>query len=129
MGVIRTFPIILFMLFVAVGCEDDSTPSRPKPCWTNLDTLLVSGIRIHDTSDVRLAFEAYIAFVDSTDATFPNDETDWEYMDSVRYALWRGTLYWQVQHSAYSPMMQTRSFNRLVYVDDNGMVVWPWGCI
>jgi hypothetical protein len=93
-----------------------------------LDTLYTSGIAIADTSDVRAAFEAYIAFVDSSSAVFP-EEQDWKYLTARPFHSWQGRFYWQVDHEAYSPSLNIRLTRRLTYVDENGVVVWPLGCI
>ena len=114
-------------LVMTVGCGDDG-PTRPDFCWISVDTLYASRISVHDTSDVRVAFEAYVAFVDTTAAEFPS-ELDWTYLTSRPFHTWRGRFYWQVDHEAYSPNLGTRVTRRLVYVDENGVVVWPFGCI
>jgi len=103
-------------------------PTRPNPCWISVDTLFVSGITIHNTSDVRQAFESYIAFVDTTDAEFPS-EANWKYLTSRPFHTWKGRFYWQIDHEAYSPSLNKRVLRRLVYVDENGVVVGPYGCI
>jgi hypothetical protein len=126
------FPYLAFILFAVSLCLVMSfscnKSTRPNPCWTSVDTLFSSGILVHDTSDVRVAFEAYIAFVDTTAAEFPS-ELDWSYLSSRPFHTWRGRFYWQVDHEAYSPSLDKRVLRRLVYVDQNGVVVWPYGCI
>jgi hypothetical protein len=130
--VLDSFPhlaVILFIgfpgLVITVGCSDSTGPDF---CWMSVDTLYTSGISIHDTSDVRAAFEAYIVFIDTTDAEFPS-ELDWTYLTSRPFDTWRGRFYWQVDHEAYSTSLGKRVTRRLVYVDENGVVVWPFGCI
>jgi hypothetical protein len=117
--------IVSLCLIMSFNC-DKST--RPDPCWMSVDTLFSSGISIHDTSDVREAFEEYIAFVDTTPAEFP-DEQNWSYLTSRPFHKWRDRFYWQVDHEAYSHSLNKRVLRRLVYVDQNGVVVWPYGCI
>jgi len=117
--------IVYLCLVMTLNC-DKST--RSDFCWMSVDTLYSSGIFIHDTSDVRVAFEEYIAFVDTTPAEFP-DEQDWSYLTSRPFHKWRDRFYWQVDHEAYSPSLNKRVLRRLVYVDQNGVVVWPYGCI
>jgi len=112
-------------LVMTAGCGD---PTRPDFCWMSADTLYSSKISVHDTSDVRAAFEAYLAFVDTTAAEFLTD-LDWTYLTSRPYHTWRGRFYWQVDHEAYSTSLGKRVTRRLVYVDENGVVVWPLGCI
>jgi hypothetical protein len=104
------------------------SPTRPGHCWVSVDTLYESGVSIGKASDVQAAFEAYVAFVDTTDARFL-DEEDWTYITSRPFHKWRGRFYWQVCHEAYSPDLGKRRTHRLVYVDENGVVVWPYGCI
>ena len=126
------FPYLAVILFAVSLCLvmifNCDKPTRPCFCWIAVDTLYVSGIPVRDTSDVRVAFEAYIAFVDTTAAEFP-DEEDWTYLTSRRFHTWRGRFYWQVDHEAYSPSLNKRVLRRLVYVDENGVVVGPYGCI
>lgn len=121
--------VILFAVFLCLvmifNCDK---PTRPEFCWMAVDTLYVSGIPIRDTSDVRGAFEAYIAFVDTTTAEFPS-ELDWSYFSSRPFHTWQGRFYWQVDHEAYSPTLGKRVHRLLVYIDQNGVVVWPYGCI
>jgi hypothetical protein len=87
------FPYLAFILFAVSLCLvmifNCDKPTRPRFCWMAVDTLYVSGIPIRDTSDVRVAFEAYIAFVDTTTAEFPS-ELDWSYLSSRPFHTWRG---------------------------------------
>lgn len=115
-----------FVIAMMLNCNDP--PTRPNPCWTSVDTLFSSGIPIRDTSDVRAAFDAYVTFVDSTDAEFPMDQ-NWSYLTSRPFHKWKGRFYWQVDHMVYSPDQGTMLLRRLVYVDENGVVVLPYGCI
>jgi|GEM_PF-1605281 len=121
--------VILFTvslcLVMILNCNKST---RPDFCWMSVDTLYSSGISVRDTSDVRVAFVAYIAFVETTAAEFPNEE-DWTYLTSRPFHTWRDRFYWQVDHEAYSPSLRKRILRRLVYVDNNGVVVWPYGCI
>jgi hypothetical protein len=111
-----------------VGCDEDG-PSHPSDfCWTNVDTLYASGVAVADTSAVRAAFQAYILSVVDTQADFPSDE-DWTYLTSRPFHAWQGRFYWQVDHEVYDPGSDSRLMRRLVYVDQNGVVVWPYGCI
>jgi hypothetical protein len=66
--------------------------------------------------------------VDTTDAVFPHEE-NWTYLASRPYGFWHGRFYWQVDHEAYSSDVDQRVVRRWVYVDENGVVVWPYGCI
>jgi hypothetical protein len=116
---------IFLCLFATLDCDK---PNDPDFCWIRVDTLYLSGIPAHDTSDIREAFESYVTFVDTTAAEFP-DEEDWTYLTSRPFHTWRGRFYWQVDHEAYSPSLNKRVLRRLVYVDQNGVVVWPYGCI
>jgi len=121
--------VILYAVFLCLAMIFNcNKPTRPDFCWVRVDTLYASGIPIHNTSDVRKAFESYIAFVDTTDAEFPGEE-DWTYLTSPPFHTWRGRFYWQVDHEAYSPSLDKRVLRRLVYVDQNGVVVRPYGCI
>jgi hypothetical protein len=126
------FPYLAVILFAVSLCLvmifNCDNPTRPDFCWVSVDTLYASGISVHNTSDVRVAFESYIAFVDTTAAEFP-DEEDWTYLTSRPFHTWRGCFYWQVDHVAYSSSLNKRVLRRLVYVDQNGVVVRPYGCI
>ncbi len=131
----RTASIVLgvtlaFMLCLTQsGCDGEKSPTGVRGfCWMGVDTLYASGFAVTDTTVVRAAFEAYIAFVDSTAAEFPG-ESDWTYLASRPYWVWRGRRYWQVDHEAYSPILDMRLSRRKTYVDENGMVVWPFHCI
>ncbi len=115
---------VLLMALLACGCGED----EPEFCWAGVDTLYVSGISVSDTASVRQAFEAYVAFVDTTAAEFPRDE-DWEYLNSRPFDEWRGRFYWQVEHEAYAPDLELRLSRRIAYVDENGVVVLALGCI
>ena len=129
---VSLFPLVAIILFIISLCLitnincDKST--RPNPCWTSVDTLFSSGITIHDTSDVRKAFEEYVAYVDTTPVEYPNDYS-WSYVTSRPFHLWKGRFYWQVDHYVYSTRDQEWILRRLVYVDENGVVVLPYGCI
>jgi len=130
--VLSRFPylaVILFSIFICLvmifNCDN---PTQPDLCWMGVDTLYTSGVSVHDTSDVRVAFESYIVFVDTTAAEFPKEE-DWTYLTSRPFHTWKDRFYWQVDHEAYSPSLNKRVLRRLVYVDENGVVVWPYGCI
>ena len=112
----------------ALGC-DDEVPTRSHGfCWMTVDTLYASGIRTADTAGVRTAFEAYIAFVDSTPAEFPED-SDWVYVTSRPFHIWRERFYWQVDHEASCDCSTHRLLRRICYIDENGVVVLPFGCI
>ena len=130
--ILSRFPYLAVILFAVSLCLvmifNCDKPTRPDFCWVSVDTLYASGISVYDTSDIRVAFESYIAFVDTTPAEFP-DEEDWTYLTSRPFHSWRGRFYWQVDHEAYSPSLNKRVLRRLVYVDQNGVVVWPYGCI
>ena len=115
---------VLLGLVMNAGCS----PTRPGHCWMSVDTLYVSGVSVGKASDVRAAFEAYVAFVDTTDAEFLYEE-DWTYLTCRPFHKWRDRFYWQVDHEAYSPDVSKRRTHRLVYVDENGVVVRPYGCI
>jgi hypothetical protein len=117
--------IVSLCLVINLNC-DKST--RSDFCWMSVDTLYSSGISIHDTSDVREAFEAYIAYVDTTSAEFPFEQ-NWSYLTSQPFHKWRGRFYWQVDHEVYSPNDDKWLLRRLVYVDENGVIVRPYGCI
>ena len=124
-------PVIVVTVFlglvIALGC-DGLGPTHADFCWMTVDTLYTSGISVHDTSDVRAAFEAYVAFVDTTAAEFVS-ELDWTYLTSRPFHIWHDRFYWQVDHEAYSLDLDKRFTRRLVYVDENGAVVWPLGCL
>lgn len=117
--------IAFLYLVLSLNCNKSTEPDF---CWMGIDTLYSSGISVHDTSDVRRAFEEYITYIDTTSAEFPFDE-NWSYLSSRPFHEWRGHFYWQVDHEAYSPDLDKRLLRRLVYVDENGVVVWPYGCI
>lgn len=121
--------LMLMLGLAATACNEELRPTGPRgPCWMDVDTLFASGIAVTDTSAVRSAFEAYIAFVDTTAAEFPA-EADWSYLASRPYWSWRGRRYWQVDHEAYSQSLDMRLSRRTIYVDENGMVVLPFHCI
>jgi hypothetical protein len=131
-SVLRRLGTILFAAFlcfiILLGC-DENGPSRPHGfCWMDIDTLYASAISVMDTSEVRAAFQAYILHVETTQAEFPADE-DWTYLTSRPFDTWQGRFYWQVDHEAYDPNSDSRLMRRLAYVDENGVVVWPHGCI
>jgi hypothetical protein len=117
--------VVPLYFILSINCNKSTGPDF---CWMGVDTLYSSGISVHDTSDVRKAFEEYIAYVDSTSAEFPFDE-NWSYLASRPFHEWKGRFYWQVDHEAYSPDLDKRLTRRLVYVDENGVVVRPYGCI
>jgi hypothetical protein len=120
--------LILVTAFLGLVMNVGCSPTRPVPCWVSVDTLYQSGVSIGKASDVQAAFEAYVAFVDTTDAEFPYEQ-NWTYLASIPFHKWRDRFYWQVRHEAYSPDLDKRRAHRLVYVDENGVVVWPYGCI
>lgn len=120
--------VILVTAFLGLVMNVGCSPTRPGHCWIGVDTLYASGVCVRNTSDVRAAFEAYVAFVDTTAAEF-RSEQDWTYLTSRPSHTWKGRFYWQVDHEAYSPSLGKRVMRRLVYVDENGVVVWPLGCI
>lgn len=120
--------VILVTAFLGLVMNLGCSPTRPGHCWIGVDTLYASGVCVRNTSDVRVAFEAYIAFVDTTAAEFWNEE-DWTYLTSRPFRIWEGRFYWQVDHEAYSPSLGKRVMRRLVYVDENGVVVRALGCI
>jgi len=121
------FLVVALCCSLVVGCDDD--PSQPSDfCWTHVDTLYTSGAAVSDTAAVRAAFQAYILAIVDTQADFPSDE-DWTYLTSRPFHAWRGRFYWQVDHEAYDPGSDSRLMRRLAYVDQNGVVVWPYGCI
>lgn len=119
-------PCMLLILHFSSGCADRA-PTEPRFCWMGIDTLYASGIGIADTADVHRAFDEYIAFVDTTAAEFPCEEA-WRYLNSEPFDTWRGQFYWQVEHEAYSSELGQRLARRLIYVDANGNIVWPYGC-
>ena len=120
--------VILLTGFLGIAMNAGCSPTRPGHCWMSVDTLYVSGVSVGKASDVRAAFEAYVAFVDTTDAEFLYEE-DWTYLTCRPFHKWRGRFYWQVDHEAYSPELDRRRTRRSVCVDENGVVVWPYGCI
>ena len=120
--------IALGLVLAAAGCRDDSVTRPSGFCWMGVDSLYASNLAIADTSVVRMAFEKYIAFVDSSGGAFPDGETNWTFLTSRPFATWQGTFYWQVDHEASCQCGPIRLMRRLVYVDQNGVVVRPLGC-
>lgn len=121
--------ILSILLPACLSCSDDPVRSPPQGfCWQAVDTLYVSDISVSDTADVRIAFEEYVSLVDSTDATFPGIETDWQYMRSTYVRQYRDRHYWLVQHRSRNPDFPNWMWRQTVYVDENGTVVLPYWC-
>jgi hypothetical protein len=124
-----SFPYLAIILVAALvglvitvgGC--DHGPTRPGSGWCGLDTLYESGIPVRHTCDVRAAFEAYVAFVDTTTTE------DWTYLGSRPFKIWHYRLYWEVDYEAHQTSHGKRAIRRLAYIDENGVVVRPLGCI
>jgi hypothetical protein len=93
-----------------------------------MERLFSSGIQIKGEADVRAAFEAYVDSVETAAGSYPDGETDWEYVTSRYFWVWEDEKYWQVDHMATHPSLG-RLLRRLVYVSESGEVVWPLGCI
>jgi len=107
------------------GCDD----SPSGPFWCAIDTLYCSGIVITDTSSVRRAFEGYVAYVDSTDASFRGGATRWEFASTAYDGKYQGIRYWKIWHREYFPERPAPLLRRTVDVDENGTVVYGLGCM
>jgi len=94
-----------------------------------VDTLFVSGTPIHESVDVEEAFAQYMAFVDSTGETFPGGASIAEYRSATDYWTWEGRRYWRIAHRVYEPASQEWSNRETLYIDENGVLVSPLGCI
>lgn len=118
----------LAALLTALGCY--RSPTGPTgSCWMGVDTLYSSGISVADTSAVRRAFQAYTAFVDTTESTFPDGATKWVYWRCEYDRKFKGVRYWNVWFLSFIPKNASPLFQCWVDVDENGTVVWPMGCI
>ena len=136
----RGYPIIcrdawrcaVVLLFVTACLGGFVSCHRIGPtghCWMGVDTLYSSAMPVTDTSDVRRAFQAYTAFVDTTDAVFPDSATKWEYRGSEYDKGYKGRRYWKVWFLSYRPQYAEPVLQCWIDVDGNGTVVAPLGCI
>jgi hypothetical protein len=94
-----------------------------------VDTLYSSGVDVIDTSTVRQAFQTYTAYVDTTEITFPDGATKWEYERSEYDRSFKGIRYWKVWFLSYRPQHSTPVRQCFVDADENGTLVLPRGCI
>jgi hypothetical protein len=94
-----------------------------------VDTLFVSGVPIQESDDVEEAFARYVAFVDSSGGAFPGGASIVEYRSATDYWTWGERRYWRIAHSEYEPASQEWFNRETLYIDENGVLVSPLGCI
>lgn len=113
-------------LFLLAACEDSNDTGN---CWVGVDTLYVSGIPVAGESSIEDAFTRYVAYVDTTDATFPDGATQVTYI-SARYDWkWEGVRYWKIRYQAFSPSSNRWLDREILDIDENGVLVKGLGCI
>jgi hypothetical protein len=113
-----------FLLALAVlGCGE----SYDGVCWMGVDTVYVSGVRVENGEGAREALDRLAAHVD-TSAAYPDGY-------AVQFVWAR--YYWTFQHRRYW-LLHTREFlvdppiwfeSEVLFVDENGVIVHPLGCI
>ena len=119
--------LVTLALPIVWGCGTSTGPDGP--CWMGVDTLFVSDVPIDERDDVEEAFARYVAFVDSTEGTFPDGTSMVEYRSAVSYWMWRDRRYWRIEHRGYEPASQEWFNRETLYIDENGVLVSPLGCI
>lgn len=107
------------------SCKD----SDPDLCWIGVDTLYVSGIAVESEASIVAAFDAYVAHVESTEDTFPEEATEIVYAFSRYGQRWDGDRYWLIGYRAYLPQYDQWFDREILYIDENGALVLPLGCI
>jgi hypothetical protein len=109
------------------GCGTSTGPDGA--CWSDVDTLFVSDVPIRESDDVEQAFTLYAAFVDSTAGAFPGGASILEYRSAAYYWMWEGSRYWRIAHRVSEPVSQEWFNRETLYIDENGVLVSPLGCI
>lgn len=107
-------------------CEERDKPSRPRgPCWMGLDTLLVTGEHVSDTTGVRIAFVEYLACVDTAGCAsqWVDSSHPMRYFSSEFCRTYHGRAYWQVWHLEFRPEYGGWTPRTWYCVDENGVVV------
>ena len=131
----RFIALVAFIVFLLVtslgGCGDD--PSRPpfkaKDCWMNVDTLFTASVSVADTQHVHLAFDAFVLAFEESGGAFPDSTNQWQYLSSEFWWEWEARHYWRVFHRSYDLREQRWYYHLTIFVDENGVVVSPFGCI
>jgi hypothetical protein len=113
------------------GCDQEKDPTGPRgPCWMLVDTLLATGIAVSDTIGAHAVFDRFIACADTAGcASQWVDVRPMQYIRSEFYWAWRGRNYWKVRNLQLEPEMGGWIPREYFYVDENGVVVYPLGCI
>jgi len=106
------------------ACDD----SRNDLCWSGVDTLYVSGLPVGGESSIEDVFADYVAEVDSTDATFPEDAIQVIYTSSRYEGRWLGVRYWVIRYQAYLPPDDRWYDRELIHIDERGVLVKAYGC-
>jgi hypothetical protein len=94
-----------------------------------VDTLFVSDVPIQESDEVEQAFSRYAAFVDSTAGADPGGAPIVEYRSAAYYWTWGERRYWRIAHRVYEPTSQKWLNRETLYIDENGVLVSPRGCI
>ena len=118
--------VCLAGLFLLAACEDSHDYEN---CWVGVDSLYVSGNPVAGESSIRDVFARYVAYVDTTDTTFPEDASQVIYI-SARYDWkWEGTRYWKIHYQAFVPSTNRWLDREILDIDENGVLVKALGCI
>jgi len=123
----RSAFLIFCMALLSLNACGDSGPDGE--CWLGVDTLYVSGILVDGEASIQQAFSEYVAYVDSTDATFPENATELVYISSTYWWRWEDTKYWLIRYRARLPAGNQWLDRETLYIDENGVLVLPRGCI
>jgi hypothetical protein len=123
--ILAAFAAVLLAAVFFSSCKD----SDPDLCWIGVDTLYVSGIAVESEASIIAAFDAYVAHVESTEDTFPQDATEIVYVASEYRQTWDGLRYWLIGYRAHLPERDQWLYREILYVDENGALVLPLGCI
>ena len=121
-----TAALTAVVLLTLAGC---GSTGPEDPCWVGVDTVFVSGLPVGDAEDVEGVFARYAAFADSTGGSLPEGVTELEYRSAEYYWEWR-----DVDSSRIAPRGDIAAEQRwqdreTLYVDENGVLVAPLGCI
>ena len=119
----------LGLLMIGAARCSEGEPDPDYPCWIGVRSLHASGISVEDTSDVRMVFNAYVAYVDSSGGAYDDGTTDWVF-DRAAYARpFAGLDYWRVWYWMSHPGYDEPIVAKHLFVDENGVVVRALGCI
>ncbi len=110
-----------------LSCDGD--PRIVKPCWMGIDTLFVSGVMVGDTSGVRIVFESYLTYIDTTGAELEDGSYEWVFEKAEFDHEFQGTQYWKIWHWAKYHDQPDPILRRLIDADQNGVLVKGLGCI